>query len=154
MHTETAACHAIRCLILTGAHAGDLLCPLEFQNRSECRLLDPLRTDSARSQAQEVSGYNCGSERDCIQADGSGYYVLTDQDIADGPLTGFSQAHDFHLMYLPGANQSEAPQLSPGFYVSASVEAIAVLSHSCQHHCLVTLPLYRRAAAALPQWCS
>lgn len=97
--------------------AGDLLCPAGFEHRSECQQIDPLRDDSARSQGHRVSGYDCADRRDCIQADGSGYYVVSDQELSETPLTAFSQAHDFHLVYLNGANQSRSPQQSPGHYV-------------------------------------
>merc|ERR1711924_205949 len=37
-----------------------------------------------------ASGYDCGSDLDCLQEDGSGYYVLSEADSGGHPVTHFN----------------------------------------------------------------
>ena len=55
------------------------------------------RPDNARAQCRLSSGYDCGETYDCIQSDGSGYYVATVQQVG-GDSDGILQAHNFHLI--------------------------------------------------------
>src|SRR6185369_310683 len=42
-------------------------------------------SDHSRTQSAAVTGYNCGPTAwDCLQADGSGYYIVQDSQVQDG----------------------------------------------------------------------
>jgi len=42
---------------------------------------------AAETNLKTASGFDCGSNQDCLQEDGSGYYVFTTADTGDSSLT-------------------------------------------------------------------
>jgi len=66
------------------------------------RSLDLCTCDSshqygAQHQSKTASGYDCGSKTDCIQSDGSGYYIASQTQIG-GFYSNRYQAHNFHVL--------------------------------------------------------
>lgn len=85
----------------------------QSDNMSSC-VCDHSRPDSAINQSRLFTGYDCGpSTYDCIQPDGSGYYVATVEQVG-GYAEHVLQAHNFHLQhgFINPDDPFEPPQWS------------------------------------------
>jgi len=88
-------------------------------NMTHCTC-DHERVDSAINQCRAVSGYDCGDTYDCIQPDGSGYYVATVAQVG-GDTTHILQAHNFHLI-AGRAAPGQPPQYTEHYAINPRFE--------------------------------
>jgi len=82
-----------RVISSTDYYYGDCTCPATSEEFADCTC-DASSQHGARVQSQLVSGYECGMDADCIQDDGSGYYV-PQRDEVQGNASHAHQGHVF-----------------------------------------------------------
>lgn len=79
---------------------------------------DPTAVDSAHQQVRRHTGVYCGqNSSDCIQPDGSGYYLVSLDQIG-GYTESIYQAHNFHLHFDEYGSADVPPQHTAGYVVS------------------------------------
>jgi len=78
------------------------------------------RPDSALNQSRLSSGIDCGETWDCIQPDGSGYYVVQIDQVG-GDTTHILQAHNFHLI-AGHAAPGQPPQYTQEYAINPRFE--------------------------------
>jgi len=101
-----------RVIAASDYYYGDCNCPPDSTNFDDC-VCDSHGGHGALVQSSLTSGYECGERRDCIQPDGSGYYVPSREEVAATE----SHSHQGHVFWTVAP---EYDRLNPAFVETAA----------------------------------
>jgi hypothetical protein len=94
---------------------------------------DQIKADTAQSMAR-LSGYNCGAEHDCLQVDGSGYYIVESQEFRLSQCAEVSHSL-FWDTYDAGENTTYVCDYTKGAHkwsMSANLDWLAAAASSAR----------------------